>query len=189
MAVSQSNSIKEEDTEIEHNFKNILTIEYDTGAEHSLNHSQMLPLPQLDPRTFNYDHLRVLQLNGSASNFEETIHRLKIQDALKKKERFNREHEESCFPPFGKCTTVSLLQKPLKSMAWIFSWSARISPLLSASNGEESAIEIRTNDHSNSEEPGKKGIEQKVIKRVPEKSRTALIHRTDEKGDRSSIKN
>ncbi|XP_044743831.1 uncharacterized protein LOC123306031 [Chrysoperla carnea] len=47
----------------------------------------------VDPR--DYDRLRYFQMNGGASNsFEETIHRLKVQEALKKKEKFNREHEE-----------------------------------------------------------------------------------------------
>ncbi|XP_034952433.1 uncharacterized protein [Chelonus insularis] len=47
----------------------------------------------VDPR--DYDRLRYLQMNGGQPNsFEETIHRLKVQDALKKKERFHKEHEE-----------------------------------------------------------------------------------------------
>ncbi|KAF7995336.1 hypothetical protein HCN44_006443 [Aphidius gifuensis] len=47
----------------------------------------------VDPR--DYDRLRYLQMNGSQPNsFEETIHRLKVQDALRKKERFHKEHEE-----------------------------------------------------------------------------------------------
>ncbi|XP_046671113.1 uncharacterized protein LOC124361123 [Homalodisca vitripennis] len=47
-------------------------------------------LPPMD-----YDRLRYLQKAQSSSNtFEETIHRLKVQEALKKKERFDREHEE-----------------------------------------------------------------------------------------------
>ncbi|XP_054258923.1 lateral signaling target protein 2 homolog isoform X2 [Macrosteles quadrilineatus] len=47
-------------------------------------------LPPMD-----YDRLRYLPKNQNSPNtFEETIHRLKIQEALKKKERFDREHEE-----------------------------------------------------------------------------------------------
>ncbi|XP_014203656.1 uncharacterized protein LOC106635971 [Copidosoma floridanum] len=47
----------------------------------------------VDPR--DYDRLKYLQTNGSQTNsFEETIHRLKVQEALRKKERFNKEHEE-----------------------------------------------------------------------------------------------
>ncbi|XP_043269595.1 uncharacterized protein [Venturia canescens] len=47
----------------------------------------------VDPR--DYDRLRYLQMNGGQPNsFEETIHRLKVQDALRKKERFHKEHEE-----------------------------------------------------------------------------------------------
>ncbi|KAF4525132.1 hypothetical protein B566_EDAN005074 [Ephemera danica] len=46
----------------------------------------------------DYDHLRFLQMNGGASgvatSFEETIQRLKMQEALKKKERFHKEQEE-----------------------------------------------------------------------------------------------
>ncbi|KAJ8681873.1 hypothetical protein QAD02_017665 [Eretmocerus hayati] len=47
----------------------------------------------VDPR--DYERLKYLQTNGShANSFEETIHRLKVQDALRKKERFNKEHED-----------------------------------------------------------------------------------------------
>ncbi|XP_016845914.1 uncharacterized protein LOC100124271 isoform X2 [Nasonia vitripennis] len=47
----------------------------------------------VDPR--DYDRLKYLQANGSQANtFEETIHRLKVQEALRKKERFNKEHED-----------------------------------------------------------------------------------------------
>ncbi|XP_026828506.1 SAM and SH3 domain-containing protein 1 isoform X2 [Ooceraea biroi] len=47
----------------------------------------------VDPR--DYDRLRYLQMNGGQPNsFEETIHRLKVQEALRKKERFHKEHEE-----------------------------------------------------------------------------------------------
>ncbi|XP_066591308.1 SAM and SH3 domain-containing protein 1-like isoform X2 [Prorops nasuta] len=47
----------------------------------------------VDPR--DYDRLRYFQMNGGQSNsFEETIHRLKVQEALRKKERFHKEHEE-----------------------------------------------------------------------------------------------
>ncbi|KAG8267683.1 regulation of protein autoubiquitination [Homalodisca vitripennis] len=50
-------------------------------------------LPPMD-----YDRLRYLQKAQSSSNtFEETIHRLKVQEALKKKERFDREHEEQLY--------------------------------------------------------------------------------------------
>ncbi|RZF44146.1 hypothetical protein LSTR_LSTR003786 [Laodelphax striatellus] len=53
----------------------------------------------LDPPTvlppMDYDRLMFLQkAPGSGANFEETIHRLKVQEALKKKEKFDREHEE-----------------------------------------------------------------------------------------------
>nr|XP_034176695.1 uncharacterized protein LOC117602592 isoform X1 [Osmia lignaria] len=48
----------------------------------------------VDPR--DYDRLRYLQMNGGQPNsFEETIHRLKVQEALRKKERFHKEHEEA----------------------------------------------------------------------------------------------
>ncbi|XP_012289035.1 uncharacterized protein LOC105704408 isoform X2 [Orussus abietinus] len=47
----------------------------------------------VDPR--DYDRLRYLQMNGGQPNsFEETIQRLKVQEALRKKERFHKEHEE-----------------------------------------------------------------------------------------------
>ncbi|XP_046420684.1 uncharacterized protein LOC124302376 isoform X1 [Neodiprion virginianus] len=47
----------------------------------------------VDPR--DYDRLRYLQMNGGQPNsFEETIHRLKVQEALRKKEKFHKEHEE-----------------------------------------------------------------------------------------------
>ncbi|XP_063994894.1 SAM and SH3 domain-containing protein 1-like isoform X3 [Diachasmimorpha longicaudata] len=47
----------------------------------------------VDPR--DYDRLKYFQMNGGQANsFEETIHRLKVQDALRKKERFHKEHEE-----------------------------------------------------------------------------------------------
>ncbi|XP_049770982.1 SAM and SH3 domain-containing protein 1-like [Schistocerca cancellata] len=51
-------------------------------------------LPSIvDPR--DYDRLRFMQMNGGAPNsFEETIHRLKVQEVLKKRERFHKEHEE-----------------------------------------------------------------------------------------------
>ncbi|XP_068085600.1 uncharacterized protein [Anabrus simplex] len=51
-------------------------------------------LPSIvDPR--DYDRLRFMQMNGGAPNsFEETIHRLKVQEVLKKRERINKEHEE-----------------------------------------------------------------------------------------------
>ncbi|XP_072383858.1 uncharacterized protein [Diabrotica undecimpunctata] len=47
----------------------------------------------VDPR--DYDRLRNLQLNGGTPNtFEETIYRLKLQEAMKKREKFTKEHEE-----------------------------------------------------------------------------------------------
>ncbi|XP_011136945.2 uncharacterized protein LOC105181690 isoform X3 [Harpegnathos saltator] len=47
----------------------------------------------VDPR--DYDRLRYLQMNGGQANsFEETIQRLKVQEALRKKERIHKEHEE-----------------------------------------------------------------------------------------------
>ncbi|XP_058791088.1 uncharacterized protein LOC131664201 [Phymastichus coffea] len=43
----------------------------------------------------DYDRLKYLQTSGKQMNsFEETIKTLKIQEALKKKEKFNKEHEE-----------------------------------------------------------------------------------------------
>ncbi|KAJ9582774.1 hypothetical protein L9F63_022885, partial [Diploptera punctata] len=51
-------------------------------------------LPSIvDPR--DYNRLRFMQMNGGTGNtFEETIHRLKVQEVLKKRERFHKEHEE-----------------------------------------------------------------------------------------------
>ncbi|CAH1184411.1 unnamed protein product [Phyllotreta striolata] len=47
----------------------------------------------VDPR--DYDRLRNLQLNGGTPNtFEETIYKLKLQEALRKREKFSKEHEE-----------------------------------------------------------------------------------------------
>ncbi|KAK5649394.1 hypothetical protein RI129_000423 [Pyrocoelia pectoralis] len=47
----------------------------------------------VDPR--DYDRLKYFQMNGGAPNtFEETIHRLKLQEALKKREKITKEHEE-----------------------------------------------------------------------------------------------
>ncbi|XP_057658248.1 uncharacterized protein LOC130895111 isoform X11 [Diorhabda carinulata] len=47
----------------------------------------------VDPR--DYDRLRNLQLNGGTPNtFEETIYKLKLQEAMKKREKFTKEHEE-----------------------------------------------------------------------------------------------
>ncbi|XP_022919887.2 uncharacterized protein [Onthophagus taurus] len=51
----------------------------------------------VDPR--DYDRLRHLQMNGATANtFEETIYkvfeRLKLQDALRQREKFTKEHEE-----------------------------------------------------------------------------------------------
>lgn len=44
----------------------------------------MLPLPAMDPRMLNYDQLRVLQMNGSASGFEETIRRVSRRGLVEK---------------------------------------------------------------------------------------------------------
>ncbi|XP_070156616.1 uncharacterized protein [Polyergus mexicanus] len=58
----------------------------------------------VDPR--DYERLRYLQMNGGQPNsFEETIHRLKVQEALRKKERFHKEHEESVS---SRLSTVSV---------------------------------------------------------------------------------
>ncbi|XP_049820175.1 uncharacterized protein LOC109604107 isoform X3 [Aethina tumida] len=47
----------------------------------------------VDPR--DYDRLRNLQLNGGTPNtFEETIYKLKLQEALRKREKFTKDHEE-----------------------------------------------------------------------------------------------
>ncbi|KOB73481.1 Uncharacterized protein OBRU01_10628, partial [Operophtera brumata] len=47
----------------------------------------------VDPR--DYDRLRFLQMNAAHPNtFEETIHRLKVQEAMKKKDKLAREQEE-----------------------------------------------------------------------------------------------
>ncbi|XP_074034041.1 uncharacterized protein isoform X2 [Leptinotarsa decemlineata] len=47
----------------------------------------------VDPR--DYDRLRHLQMNGGTPNtFEETIYKLKLQEALRKREKFTKEHEE-----------------------------------------------------------------------------------------------
>ncbi|CAH1128601.1 unnamed protein product [Ceutorhynchus assimilis] len=47
----------------------------------------------VDP--MDYDRLRHLQMNGGApSSFEETIYKLKVQEALRKREKFTKEHEE-----------------------------------------------------------------------------------------------
>ncbi|XP_068631151.1 uncharacterized protein SKIP isoform X6 [Battus philenor] len=47
----------------------------------------------VDPR--DYDRLRFLQMNAAQPNtFEETIHRLKVQEAMKKKDKLAREQEE-----------------------------------------------------------------------------------------------
>ncbi|XP_065351181.1 uncharacterized protein LOC135946752 isoform X2 [Cloeon dipterum] len=44
----------------------------------------------------DYEHIRLIQMNRPQAqvSFEETIQRLKMQDALKKKERFDKEHEQ-----------------------------------------------------------------------------------------------
>ncbi|KAK9506211.1 hypothetical protein O3M35_008185 [Rhynocoris fuscipes] len=47
------------------------------------------------PLTADYDKMRLLHKVGRTTTFEETIHRLKVQEALKKKERIDREHEET----------------------------------------------------------------------------------------------
>ncbi|XP_030756991.1 uncharacterized protein LOC115882873 isoform X2 [Sitophilus oryzae] len=47
----------------------------------------------VDP--MDYDRLRHLQMNGGTPNsFEETIYKLKVQEALRKREKFAKEHEE-----------------------------------------------------------------------------------------------
>ncbi|CAH0725226.1 unnamed protein product, partial [Brenthis ino] len=47
----------------------------------------------VDPR--DYDRLRFFQMNAAQPNtFEETIHRLKVQEAMKKKDKLAREQEE-----------------------------------------------------------------------------------------------
>ncbi|CAH2004679.1 unnamed protein product [Acanthoscelides obtectus] len=47
----------------------------------------------VDP--MDYDRLRHLQMNGGTPNtFEETIYRLKVQEALRKREKFTKDHEE-----------------------------------------------------------------------------------------------
>ncbi|XP_037961715.2 uncharacterized protein LOC105381380 isoform X3 [Plutella xylostella] len=47
----------------------------------------------VDPR--DYDRLRYLQMTAAQPNtFEETIHRLKVQEAMKKKDKIQREQEE-----------------------------------------------------------------------------------------------
>ncbi|XP_059049681.1 uncharacterized protein LOC131844738 isoform X6 [Achroia grisella] len=47
----------------------------------------------VDPR--DYDRLRTLQMSAAQPNtFEETIHRLKVQEAMKKKDKLAREQEE-----------------------------------------------------------------------------------------------
>ncbi|XP_063533419.1 uncharacterized protein LOC134743729 isoform X8 [Cydia strobilella] len=46
----------------------------------------------VDPR--DYDRLRFFQMNAQPNTFEETIHRLKVQEAMKKKDKIAREQEE-----------------------------------------------------------------------------------------------
>ncbi|CAG9817953.1 unnamed protein product [Phaedon cochleariae] len=47
----------------------------------------------VDPR--DYDRLRHLQMNGGTPNtFEETIYKLKLQEAMRKREKFTKEHED-----------------------------------------------------------------------------------------------
>ncbi|XP_046392238.1 uncharacterized protein LOC124160425 [Ischnura elegans] len=69
----------------------------------ALETTAVLP-PVGDP--LDYDRLHYLQVNGGAAcvdaasgsmvptSFEETIQRLKVQEAMRKKERFHKEHEE-----------------------------------------------------------------------------------------------
>uniref|UniRef100_A0A0A9Z5Z4 Sterile alpha motif domain-containing protein 5 n=1 Tax=Lygus hesperus TaxID=30085 RepID=A0A0A9Z5Z4_LYGHE len=42
----------------------------------------------------DYDKMRLLQKSSRTITFEETIHRLKVQEAMKKKEKIDRDHEE-----------------------------------------------------------------------------------------------
>ncbi|GBP97139.1 SAM and SH3 domain-containing protein 3 [Eumeta japonica] len=46
----------------------------------------------VDPR--DYDRLRFFQMHAQPNTFEETIHRLKVQEAMKKKDKIQREQEE-----------------------------------------------------------------------------------------------
>ncbi|BES94510.1 SAM domain (Sterile alpha motif) [Nesidiocoris tenuis] len=43
----------------------------------------------------DYDKMRLLQKSSRTITFEETIHRLKVQEAMKKKEKIDRDHEET----------------------------------------------------------------------------------------------
>ncbi|KAF6210350.1 hypothetical protein GE061_013454 [Apolygus lucorum] len=42
----------------------------------------------------DYDKMRLLHKSSRTITFEETIHRLKVQEAMKKKEKIDRDHEE-----------------------------------------------------------------------------------------------
>ncbi|XP_050293131.1 uncharacterized protein LOC126733777 isoform X2 [Anthonomus grandis grandis] len=56
-------------------------------GQHAVLRSMVDPL--------DYDRLRHLQMNGGAPNsFEETIYKLKVQEAMRKREKFTKEHEE-----------------------------------------------------------------------------------------------
>ncbi|XP_066149643.1 SAM and SH3 domain-containing protein 1-like isoform X1 [Euwallacea fornicatus] len=56
-------------------------------GQHAVIRSMVDPL--------DYDRLRHLQMNGGApTSFEETIYKLKVQEALRKREKFTKEHEE-----------------------------------------------------------------------------------------------
>ncbi|XP_076259557.1 uncharacterized protein LOC143195919 isoform X2 [Rhynchophorus ferrugineus] len=56
-------------------------------GQHAVLRSMVDPL--------DYDRLRHLQMNGGTPNsFEETIYKLKVQEALRKREKFTKEHEE-----------------------------------------------------------------------------------------------
>ncbi|XP_059488398.1 uncharacterized protein LOC132204131 isoform X2 [Neocloeon triangulifer] len=60
----------------------------------TVNVSSRVSTPD-EPVPPDYDHVRLIQINrGGAGGFEETIQRLKMQDAIKKKERFHKEQEE-----------------------------------------------------------------------------------------------
>ncbi|KAH1012541.1 hypothetical protein HUJ05_011685 [Dendroctonus ponderosae] len=56
-------------------------------GQHAVLRSMVDPL--------DYDRLRHLQMNGGApTSFEETIYKLKVQEAMRKREKFTKEHEE-----------------------------------------------------------------------------------------------
>ncbi|CAH0552478.1 unnamed protein product [Brassicogethes aeneus] len=57
------------------------------------DHGQHVLRSMVDP--CDYDRLRNLQLNGETPNtFEETIYKLKLQEALRKREKFTKDHED-----------------------------------------------------------------------------------------------